>query len=109
MKLSVIIVNYNTKDLTLKCVESVIRNAKGLDYEIIVVDNGSTERLTSVMLERSDKRSLSRSDSIYRDSIGRKASRMTVKLMRSNENLGFAGGNNLAREFAKGEYVLFLN
>ncbi len=82
MKLSVIILNYNTKDLTLKCVESVIKNTKNLDYEIILVDNGSLENFPK--------------SSDYR-------------LVTNKTNLGFAGGNNSARKFAKGEYVLFLN
>ncbi len=90
MKLSIVILNYNTKDLTLKCVESIIQNTKNLDYdgvtrfsyEIIVVDNGSTEKIDK------NKKYI---------------------LISNDENLGFAGGNNSARKIAKGTYVLFLN
>ncbi len=81
-KLSVIILNYNTKELTLKCVDSIVKKTHGVNYEIIVVDNGSIEKIPK----------------------GKK-----YKLISSDENLGFAGGNNLAREFVKSEYVLFLN
>src|SRR5260221_441028 len=81
-KLSIVILNYNTKDLTLKCVESVIQNTKNLDYEIVVVDNGSLEKLSK--------------SSDYR-------------LVTNSTNLGFAGGNNSARKIAKGTYILFLN
>ncbi len=81
-KLSIIILNYNTKELTLSCVDSIIKNTKNLDYEILVVDNGSNEKI-----EKTKK----------------------YTLISNNENLGFAGGNNSARKFAKGEYVLFLN
>jgi GT2 family glycosyltransferase len=81
-KLSVIILNYNTKDLTLKCVDSIVRNTKNLDYEIIVVDNGSEEQIFR-----------------YKD----------IKILRNKTNLGFSGGNNSARKFTNGEYILFLN
>src|SRR5581483_575440 len=82
MKLSIIILNFNTKDLTLSCVKSIIKNTKNLDYEIIVVDNGSSE--------------------IFPKS-------RNYKLIINKSNLGFAGGNNRAREFCKGNLVLFLN
>ncbi|CAN5344613.1 glycosyltransferase family 2 protein [soil metagenome] len=82
MKLSIVILNFNTKELTLKCVDSILKNTTGVDYEILVVDNGSDEKIP-----KSKK----------------------YRLIESKENLGFAGGNNLARKFVKGEYVLFLN
>ena len=41
MDLSIIIVNYNTKDLTLACVDSILKTNPKLDFEIIVVDNDS--------------------------------------------------------------------
>jgi len=80
--LSIVILNYNTKELTLACVDSIIRNTKNLEYEIIVVDNGSSERFPETP---------------------------KVKIIRNKENLGFAAGNNMARSVVKGEYVLFLN
>ena len=82
MKLSIIILNYNTRDLTESCVDSIIKNTKSVDYEIIVIDNGSTEKLPSSK---------------------------NYKLIENKSNLGFAGGNNLARKIAKGDYILFLN
>lgn len=82
MKLSIIILNYNTKDLTLRCVESVIKNSKGVDCEIIVVDNASTEKFPKSK---------------------------DYRLVSNTANLGFAGGNNSARKLVKGEYILFLN
>ena len=42
-QVSVIIVNYNTKELTKKAIESVINKTKGVDYEIIVADNNSQD------------------------------------------------------------------
>ena len=41
MDISVIIVNYNTRDLLADCIESIIGNTAGVDYEIIIVDNAS--------------------------------------------------------------------
>lgn len=82
MKLSIVILNYNTKNLTLNCVNSLRKVKKEVNFEIIVVDNGSTESFPK--------------SSEYR-------------LVTNNSNLGFAGGNNSAREIAKGEYILFLN
>ncbi len=82
MKLSIVILNYNTKELTFKCVDSIIKNSKGVNYEIIVVDNGSDEPVLR-----------------YKD----------IKILKNKTNLGFAGGNNSAREVAKGQYILFLN
>ncbi|HWA51980.1 MAG TPA: glycosyltransferase family 2 protein [Patescibacteria group bacterium] len=81
-KLSIVILNFNTKELTQKCVDSIIGNTKGISYEIVVVDNGSDEKIPKSK---------------------------NYKLIESNINLGFAGGNNLARNYVKGEYVLFLN
>jgi len=43
MDVSVIIVNYNTKELTQSCIDSVFAKTEGIDYEVILVDNGSTD------------------------------------------------------------------
>lgn len=82
MKLSVIILNYNTKDLTLECLESLYKVRNEVKFEIIVIDNGSTESFPQSK---------------------------NYTLIRNDKNLGFAGGNNCSRNVAKGEYVLFLN
>jgi GT2 family glycosyltransferase len=86
--LSIIIINYNTADLTQCCIRSVVEHTEGLNYEIILVDNASTELLDV--------------DSIRREFPG-------LKLVMSPENLGFAGGNNLGIRSATGEYILLLN
>lgn len=80
--LSVIIVNYNTRKLTLDCVASVVKNTKGINYEIIVVDNASSEKFPKSK---------------------------EYKLIASSVNLGFTGGNNLGMKDAKGRYILLLN
>jgi GT2 family glycosyltransferase len=87
MKLSIIILNYNTKELTKNCIDSIIQTAGNLSYEVIVVDNGSTD------------------DSVE----GIKNQESRIKLIETGRNLGFAKGNNAARDVVMGEYVLFLN
>lgn len=86
--LSIIILNYNTRELLRECLWAVKATEKG-NYEIktIVIDNGSTDASASMVV----------------DNFG------WVTLIRSETNLGFAGGNNLALPKAKGKYLLFLN
>ncbi|MBI4722908.1 MAG: glycosyltransferase [Candidatus Stahlbacteria bacterium] len=43
MELSISIVSYNTKDNLRECLDSILKNVKNVEYEIIVVDNGSTD------------------------------------------------------------------
>ena len=68
--LSIIIINYNTFDLTSKCIASIIKFTTGVNYEIILVDNASTEREP--------------------EEIQRLFS--TIKMIKNSSNLGFAGG-----------------
>ncbi|MFM7672888.1 MAG: glycosyltransferase family 2 protein [Bacteroidota bacterium] len=84
---SVILINYNTFGLTSACLRSIYAHTKGVSVEVILVDNASTEcDPTDFLLEFP-----------------------TIKLIRSEQNLGFAGGNNLGLQEAQGEYVLLLN
>src|SRR5258708_39172726 len=86
--LSVIIVNYNTPKLTKDCIGSIKKFTKGVKYEIVLVDNSSTEKTKgSFDFAQDDK----------------------VRLIKNKTNLGFAGGNNLGMKKAKGRYVLLLN
>ncbi len=86
-KVSVIIINFNTFDLTSKCIESVIEKTKGCEYEIILVDNNSTECNPDIF----------------------KANYPSIELIKSPQNLGFAKGNNLGLTKASGDLVLLLN
>jgi GT2 family glycosyltransferase len=90
MKVSVILLNYNSTTFTIECIGSIRDKTNGqLDYEIIVVDNGSSaEELNRLR------------DHIKPDNI---------KLITSNINLGFGRGNNLGAREASGEYIYFLN
>ncbi|KEO71831.1 hypothetical protein EL17_21155 [Anditalea andensis] len=83
---SIIIINYNTKELTLNCIESIIDKTYDVTYEIIVVDNASIDG--SIELFSNDLR---------------------IKFIPSQVNLGFGKGNNLGVEHANGKYVFLLN
>ena len=87
MQLSIIIINYNTFQLTSNCIQSIKDKLQGLSYEIILVDNASKECDPKLFLEK------------FPD----------IHLVESCENTGFTGGNNLGLQHAKGEYVLLLN
>ncbi len=83
---SVITVNYNGAALTGSLVESLRRHITG-PLEIIVVDNGSRENEAELLQARYPE----------------------IRTVRSERNLGFAGGNNLGMKIAAGEYLLLLN
>lgn len=87
MDVSIIIVNYNTKDLITNCIQSINEKTTGIDYEIIVVDNASSD------------------GSQYRI----KNLFPNVKLIALNENIGFGRANNYATTVSKGKYLFFLN
>lgn len=87
MQVSVIIVNYNTRDLTCACIQSVLDHTTNVEYEIILVDNGSTECDASYFEQKFP----------------------TVKLIISKKNLGFSKGNNLGILQSSAEYILLLN
>lgn len=89
VKVSIVIVNYKTKELTWKCIQSVIDHTNDVSYEIIVVDNDSNDESVN-MLQKLHKEN-------------------KINLIISDTNLGFAGGNNLGIKIAKGKYVLLLN
>ena len=92
--LSVIILSYNTKDLTLACLNSVVKDIKNssLNVEIIVLDNASTD---------------GSAESIKKFEIINL--KFEIILIKSEKNLGFAKGNNLAAKKATGKWLLFLN
>ena len=82
--MSIITVNYNWLNDTCALIDSIPFNE---DMEVIVVDNGSKGNEASVLQER------------YPD----------IKVIRSDKNLGFAGGNNLGIKAAKGRYLYLVN
>ena len=88
MDLSVVIVNYRTYELTKNTINSILDYSYPFSYEIIVVDNASGDD------------SLSRLQDYFKDK---------VTFIASENNNGFAAGNNQALRIAKGKYVLLLN
>jgi len=86
-KLSIIVVNYNTKELLRECLYSIIKDVKGISCETIVVDNSSNDG-SAEMVEK-----------YFPD----------VKLIANDSNLGFAKANNQGIKVSKGNYILLLN
>ncbi|MBC8144211.1 MAG: glycosyltransferase [bacterium] len=87
MQLSIIIVNYNVRDLVLDSVASLRVALDGIDGEIIVVDNGSSDGAIEALNARFPEV-------------------MTIAL---EKNLGFGAANNIGIARARGEYTLLLN
>jgi GT2 family glycosyltransferase len=84
---SIIILSWNTCDLVEDCLNSVTKAAEGLDVEIIVVDNASTDGSQAMVQGKFPG----------------------VRLIVNQENVGFARGNNQALALCKGHYALLLN
>ncbi|WP_309120857.1 glycosyltransferase family 2 protein [Paenibacillus sp.] len=87
MDLSIIVVNYNTKQLTLDCIRSVFSSATSLNYEVILVDNASTDGTIEAVRERHPE----------------------VLTLANTRNVGFSKANNQGMEIASGRYILLLN
>lgn len=87
MHVSVIIVNYNTKDLLKQCLDSIITHTKDIDYEILVSDNGSTDGSIEMLSQYP----------------------FPLHIIKNNENLGFGAANNRALSYATGKYIFYLN
>lgn len=86
-ELSIIIISFNTRQMTLDCLRSVIEQTRETSYEIIVVDNDSHDGSAAAIAEQ------------FPD----------VTLFAEAANHGFAGGNNLGVARSRGRYVLLLN
>lgn len=87
--LSIIILNFNVKDLLLNCLESIFKNKKDSDnWQVIVVDNASTDG------------SVGKVEEIYGN---------TIEIIRNKTNIGFSAGNNVGVKKAKAPVILFLN
>ncbi len=89
LDLSIIIVNYNTKKMTLDCIRSVVNNTKGITYEIILVDNASIDGSVKLMRPLIKK--------------------YPLRVIANKKNLGFGEANNQGIKKGKGRYFLLLN
>lgn len=85
--ISIIIVNYNTMQLTINCIASIYNYTKNINFEIIIVDNASSDNSVSQLRKKF----------------------LNVRVVEAFENLGFGRANNLGASIAKGEYLFFLN
>jgi len=88
MDLSLIIVSYNTKEFLKGCIESIYKTTKNINFEIIVVDNASSDGTIEIL---------------------KKLQTENFQLIENKENLGFSKANNLGVKKAQGRYLLFLN
>lgn len=84
---SVIVVSYNTRELTLRCLETLARETRRIPIEIIVVDNASSDGSAEAIRSACPQ----------------------VHLLALKDNIGFGAANNLAAESARGEYLVLLN
>ena len=87
MRLSVVFLSYNTRDLTRQALNSVLAAAEGLEAEIFVVDNASADGSADMVAEEFPQ----------------------VKLVCNEANVGFSAGNNVALRQVTGEYALLIN
>jgi len=87
MDVSVIIANYNTRQLLIQCLESVYSSTNDLEIEIVVVDNASTDDSVEHIIKNFPK----------------------VRLIENNDNMRFAAANNQGIAIATGRFALFLN
>ena len=87
LNLSVVILTYNIREMALECLESVRKASEGLQVEIIVSDNGSSDGTQEAIRQRFPE----------------------VILVENQENLGYATGNNRGITASSGRYVLILN
>lgn len=85
--LSIIIVSYNTREITRACLRSLYEQTSGVTFETLVVDNASTDGSARAIAEEFPR----------------------ATLLARDDNVGFARANNLAAERAAGEYLLLLN
>lgn len=87
MDLSIIIVSFNTKEFTTNCIQSILDHVKKIKFEIIVVDNNSSDNSADFIKEK------------FPD----------VLVIQNKENFGFSKANNIGVKRSSGKYVLFLN
>lgn len=86
-EISIITINYNGVQDTKELIDSLQAHLKSCNHEVIVVDNGSEQNEADLLAREYPE----------------------IKIVRSQRNLGFAGGNNVGIAIARGKYILLLN
>ena len=89
-KVSVVLLNYNTPEITVDSINSLRKYTKGVNYEIILVDNGSREESKHLLKKTVEKLP-------------------NVKIIYVKKNLGFGKGLNLGIKHAKGKYLFLMS
>lgn len=87
MKLSIVICNYNTKEILKNTLSSIYQNTKNISLEIIVVDDGSTDGSAEMIKKYFPK----------------------IKIIKNIKNLGYSKSCNIGTKLSKGKYILHLN
>lgn len=87
MKLSIILVNWKTRNITRDALISIYKETKGFDFEVIVIDNNSQDGSVEMIHQEFPQ----------------------VILIENKDNLGFGKANNQGLKIAKGDYLMFLN
>jgi GT2 family glycosyltransferase len=87
MMVSISIVTYNNDKIIKKCLQSIFKNINNTDFELIIVDNNSSDSTVSI-IEKDFK---------------------NVRLIKNEKNVGFGAAHNIAIELGKGKYHLVIN
>jgi GT2 family glycosyltransferase len=87
LDLSIVIVNYNVKEFLSQCLDSIYQSKTNYGFEVIVVDNQSSDSGEAEILSQFPK----------------------VRWINNDENLGFGKANNVGFQAAQGTYTLILN
>ncbi|MDP3900667.1 MAG: glycosyltransferase family 2 protein [bacterium] len=90
MDLSIIIVNWNVESLLYRCLKSIFVFTQGIDFEVIVIDNNSTDGSVQMLNELSFEH-------------------RNLRIFFNAKNIGFAKANNQGLRAAQGKYALFMN
>ena len=89
-EVTILVVSYNTREMTLECLRSIREQTLDRSFEVLFIDNGSTDGSV---------------EAVVKEFAGDPRYRIEV----NSENLGFAGGNNRLADHARGRYLLLLN
>lgn len=87
LEVSIIIVSYNTREVTLACLDSIVKYTTSCTFEIILIDNGSSDGTLDAVRARFP----------------------SVRIVANTKNIGFAAANNQGIALATGQYILLLN